>query len=150
MKASTLVLVTLAIAAATLYLLPASDNLEVQEFRLFKSRFNRVYDAEEEAFRFKIFTDNLKKIEIHNADETQTYKMGVTQFADMTTDEFIQKILVNDLQKMDFIKAKPQSPRLGAPALPDKVDWRQKGVVNPVKNQGGCGSCWAFSTTGTL
>jgi cathepsin L len=89
----------------------------------------------------------LEKINKHNSDETQTYLMGVNEFTDMTQEEFIKKILVNDMMNMDNIEAKKETIEVEAPS---EVDWRNKGVMTPVKNQGQCGSCWSFSTTATL
>ena len=51
----------------------------------------------------------------------------------------------------DVLKNKTQESRhIGRQSLPSSVDWRTKGVVNPIKDQGGCGSCWAFSAAGTM
>ncbi|KAA8537786.1 hypothetical protein F0562_027634 [Nyssa sinensis] len=97
--------------------------------------------------RFQIFKDNFRFIDDHNA-ENQTYKLGLNRFADLTNDEFRSMYLGT---KMDSKRrlSKPKSdryvPRVGD-SLPDSVDWREKGVVVAVKDQGSCGSCWAFST----
>merc|ERR1712019_319089 len=79
------------------------------------------------------------------------FRLGVTPFADMTADEF---------GASHFGIAKPDAswgslPNLGnhtynGETLATSVDWTTKGVVTPVKNQGQCGSCWSFSTTGAL
>ena len=117
------------------------------EFDNFKFQFNKKYQIEEEAFRFRIFKENINKIRKHNADHTQTYEMGVNQFTDMTQEEFVQQVLVNNMMNLENIEAKRESIEVEAPT---EVDWRSKGVMTPVKNQGSCGSCWSFSTTATL
>jgi len=73
--------------------------------------------------------------------------MGVNQFTDMTQEEFAEKILT----KMNFknVQSKTFIEETSGP-VPNGIDWRTQGVVSPVKNQGSCGSCWAFSTTGLL
>lgn len=69
----------------------------------------------------------------------------MNKFADLTFDEFT-----------DLYLSAPQdcsatrSPRSVSQSIPSAIDWRDKGVVTPVKNQGQCGSCWTFSTTGCL
>lgn len=72
--------------------------------------------------------------------------MGVNQFTDLTHEEFVEKMLMNNIPKSTYVEAS----NLPVVDPPTEVDWRAKGKVTDVKNQGGCGSCWAFSTTGTL
>merc|ERR1712131_523245 len=97
----------------------------------------------------QIFSANMDKISRHNARYMKgevTYSMGMNQFGDLTTEEF------SKLHKAtEFIDA--SAPVFTAPAdyQPHaSVDWRDYGYVSGVKDQGSCGSCWSFSTTGVL
>lgn len=104
----------------------------------------------EEERRFEIFKDNLRFVDEHNAVQNRTYKVGMNRFADMTNEEYRREMLgTRSDHKRRVMKAKVASRRYASRAadqLPETVDWRIDGAVNPVKNQGSCGSCWAFST----
>merc|ERR1712072_5813 len=113
----------------------------------FKADFEKVYEAAEESARFGIFKDNVDFITSHNAEsEKHGYTVAINQFADMARQEFKKTMLT---YKADQKKANPIKV-FDTSANPASVDWTTKGAVTPVKNQGQCGSCWAFSTTGSL
>ena len=114
------------------------------QFESFKARYGKSYSADEEQFRKTIFEANLERIREHNADASQTYEMGINLFADMSTQEFIDQILMKELPA-----STEKTVSVGGP-VPNGVDWRANGAVTGVKNQGSCGSCWSFSTTGVL
>jgi len=116
------------------------------QFAEFKSSHGKEYHSvEEEAHRLEVFRANLKKIDEHNATPDKTWTMVVNQFADLTEEEFKTNVLGG------YIKT-PQSGNhpTGADVvvadLPENVDWREAGVMTDPKNQGSCGSCWAFAT----
>jgi len=116
-------------------------------WHLWKASHGKGYENfGEERVRYVIWQDNLKRIEEHNAEAGHTYTLKINKFGDMTGTEFAASL---GLPPMNQTKGSTYL----APSnvkVPDTVDWRDQGYVTPVKNQGQCGSCWAFSTTGTL
>ncbi|EPS63305.1 hypothetical protein M569_11479, partial [Genlisea aurea] len=113
----------------------------------------RSYNAlGEKERRFEIFKDNLRYIDEQNAIGNRTYRLGLNRFADLTNKEYRTTFLGTRIDaKRRLLKAR--SDRYAAKAgdsLPDSVDWRSKGAVAPIKDQGGCGSCWAFSTIASV
>ncbi|KAK3022314.1 hypothetical protein RJ639_046172 [Escallonia herrerae] len=103
--------------------------------------------------RFEIFKDNLRFIDELNSEE-RTYKVGLNRFADLTNEEYRSTYLGTRTDaKRRFAKSKSVSQRYAVKAgdeLPESVDWRERGAVASIKNQGNCGSCWAFSTVAAV
>jgi len=86
-----------------------------------------------------------------NSDPTQTSTVGLNQFADLTTEEFgALKGCLNMPAGVEVDSEISEVAPTQDGELPSSIDWRAKGAVTPIKNQGQCGSCWAFSTTGSL
>lgn len=100
-------------------------------------------------YRFGIFFETLKEIIAHNKGK-HTWVQGINEYSDVTFAEFsgLKLMAPQDCSatKNDF-KVSKEKIGLG---IPDSYEWNNFGVVTPVKNQGSCGSCWTFSTVGSL
>jgi hypothetical protein len=135
---------------------PTPRATEVEDaFEDFIRRFQKNYTASEREVRFAAFKENYAFIKEHNKGN-HTSEMGITIFADLTRDEFRRSYLASNntfltqkfYQGLGFLGA--HFPDGNLTDLPKSVDWRARGAVTDVKNQGTCGGCWAFATTGAL
>jgi len=111
-----------------------------------KVAHGKQYSSLEDSHRFIVFQNNLVNIAKLNAKNPNA-KFAVNRFADLTNDEF-QSIYANGLIKSGV--STYEEPESFEITVPTAIDWRNKGAVTPVKDQGHCGSCWAFSATGAL
>jgi len=142
------VLVVLLTVAVALAARTDFENVEGYTFDEYVADFGKTYlDAADRKLHEEIFNIKLREVIEHNAKDGITWWMGVNQFTDRTVAEFAAfKGLNREQAHARRASAQPANIPYTA-TLPDSVDWRKQGVISPVKNQGGCGSCWAFAAT---
>jgi len=124
---------------------------QASEWEQFKATHGKLYGSQgEHDARKAVFEENLKFINKHNAEAAKglhTFTVGINQLADLTNGEITAK-MTGSITPVEYNEAISEYD--ANVALPDSIDWRKEGYVTPVKNQGNCGSCWSFSTTGTV
>jgi len=147
-----LIIAALVVLALVAISVEARDVLQEKDYQnffgSFVKKYNKKYTHDEFFPRYQIFKANYNRIREHNAG-SHSYSMSVNEFADMTFAEFHEKM--TGYKRIDRSHLRSQNrPHEAITVTNDAVDWRKKNAVTPVKNQQQCGSCWAFSTTGSV
>lgn len=130
----------------------STDEEIFKSFQKFIKKYKKTYNSPEEfQLRFKIFRSNYQGVELTNMfSEELDFTLKMNQFADLSKQEFEDKYLNLNVQEIEKIyqTALPYIPTIED--VPESLDWREHGAVAPVKNQGSCGSCWAFSAIANI
>jgi len=140
---------------AAVYSAPTFDSSLEELWNLFKRVHAKDYSVADEQYRRGIWEANVAKIKVHNLEADlgiHTYTLGMNKYGDMTNQEFVKQM--NGLKSSRRpVDTETDHHTFVAPSnieIPAAVDWRKQGYVTPIKDQGQCGSCWAFSATGSL
>jgi len=166
MRLHTVLLVTFAILLSSCCLVQGRHQIEdgeqelgtpravlhsLQAFHGFMETHNKTYSSRKEyKHRYNVFKKNMKRVKLLQDTEQGTAVYGATHLADLTPEEFKKNYL-------GFTRLGDDPPEIHWPPadipdveLPESFDWRDHGAVTKVKNQGMCGSCWAFSVSGNV
>lgn len=129
-------------------LLNPSKQLTSMDKTQIYNEFLTIYNKVHSIIKKKNFEITLSQIITHNSNEEKSWKMGINQYSDMTDQEFNKAFIIQEPQNCSATHT--YSHKISKTKIPDAFDWRDYNGVSPVKNQGHCGSCWTFSTTGCL
>lgn len=121
-------------------------------FAAWKAEHGKVYSTSEELVRLSVWMDNAKYVDEYNRRQDTTMTLKLNAYSDLTHEEF-RKMMTGSVNatKQYYKGMMEEASTYIEPAnieLPSSVDWRKKGAVTPVKDQGQCGSCYSFATTG--
>jgi len=119
--------------------------------RQYSSNYGRRHISGEEYFRKNIWIKNKEMIDSHNEQfykGLKSYTLAMNKFGDLMHHEFTS--MMNGYKRSSNKKKGITYIEPAHASIPDSVDWREEGIVTEVKDQGQCGSCWAFSATGAI
>ena len=116
-------------------------------FQRFIKKYNKKYNSMNEYLaRFNVFRQN---IITNDQNGPINFNQGITKFSDLTHQEFARTYLNLNFNSMALLNLKPVTVKISNEA-PEAFDWRSQGAVSDIKDQGSCGSCWAFATVANL
>jgi C1A family cysteine protease len=137
----------LVVLICAIILLGHQQSSQASRFESWKTDHGISFPSQlENAYREKVFLENLAKIETHNARSDRTYEKGLNKFSALTQEEFAETYLMPHVpENYRSIQIAEDTVSLG-----NDVDWVAQGAVTPVKEQGQCRASWAFASVASL